>query len=231
MKIWEKIYRPSKASKSRFHDLSGRKASIKRIIRNFPKALISKILLISGLRVPKSPWISYDAATRLKEIMHSRPCRVLEYGSGNSTLWFARHAGEVYSVEHNPDWHARVQSLLQTNKTKAQVFHKLKPTEIEYSHFQSESKTLYDIILIDGIWRYSVAQVAVKKLKPNGVLYLDNSDANTSSELVNEIPELLNFLDEWRKKSGFRMEVYTDFSPTALHATQGRMYYREDKIK
>lgn len=33
---------------------------------------------------------------------------VVEWGSGGSTLWLARYALSVWSIEHNPAWHARV---------------------------------------------------------------------------------------------------------------------------
>lgn len=225
MSLLGKIIRPSPEAVSRIHDLQGYMAPPQRVIRNYPKAILSRVRLSSGLAPLHQPWISYDAALRMEQIMKSRPCSVLEFGSGNSTLWFAKRASTVYSVEHNPEWHMRVQKMLSNTKYPASVTHELQETEVGYSTFQTKNSELFDIILIDGIWRLSAAKAHVSKLAPKGILYLDNSDANTSSNLQNEIPELLEFLDDWRRRTNRQMEVYTDFAPTALHATQGRLYY------
>src|SRR3546814_1771277 len=47
------------------------------------------------------------AATREDaEFLRARPKpRALKYGAGASTIWLARHAAGVVSVEHHPDWH------------------------------------------------------------------------------------------------------------------------------
>lgn len=50
------------------------------------------------------PWYTYPAITELARITPAT-ARVFEYGSGNSSLWWRRHAAEVVSVEHDPVWH------------------------------------------------------------------------------------------------------------------------------
>lgn len=57
------------------------------------------------------PWITYPALAMLKRIV--RPTmRVLEYGCGSSTLWWARHVREVVSVEHNSGWAGAIRPQL-----------------------------------------------------------------------------------------------------------------------
>lgn len=46
---------------------------------------------------PELPWISYSAIKLLTRFLH-KESRVLEFGSGMSTIWYAGHAGEVFSV-------------------------------------------------------------------------------------------------------------------------------------
>jgi hypothetical protein len=53
------------------------------------------------------PWINYPALEWLKA-RKLRGARVLEWGSGGSTLFFARRAKRLISVEHDALWHARV---------------------------------------------------------------------------------------------------------------------------
>src|SRR4051812_42929407 len=49
------------------------------------------------------PWFSYAAIDFLQGYL--KPCmNVCEYGSGGSTLFFARRTESVFSIEDNPRW-------------------------------------------------------------------------------------------------------------------------------
>jgi hypothetical protein len=53
------------------------------------------------------PWITYPAFRQLQRVI--RPdAKVCEYGCGGSSRWWAEHAAEVTSVEHDAIWAARV---------------------------------------------------------------------------------------------------------------------------
>jgi predicted O-methyltransferase YrrM len=175
-------------------------------------------------KFPERPWISYEAAAKLKSFMKEAPRSALEFGSGNSSLWFAKRAAVLHSVEHNPEWHRKVQNMLSSTKARALVVHELHHTVAKYSIPRANNPCLWDIILIDGIWRLAGAQHHVDRLAPHGILYIDNSDANTSSDIDNEIPEFLAFLDDWARRTTRTVEIFTDFSPTALHPPQGILY-------
>ncbi|HEY0953010.1 MAG TPA: hypothetical protein VGD85_22645, partial [Nocardioides sp.] len=54
------------------------------------------------------PWWTFAAADAVEDFLRARPgARVLEWGSGASTVWLARRAGSVVTVEHDPAWAAR----------------------------------------------------------------------------------------------------------------------------
>ena len=57
------------------------------------------------------PWFSYAAIDFLEDYLDPS-LAVFEYGSGGSTLFFARRAASVVSVEDNPEWFNRVQKRL-----------------------------------------------------------------------------------------------------------------------
>ena len=53
------------------------------------------------------PWVTYPAQSILAQLV--RPdSRVFEYGSGHSSLWWAAHAKEVVSVDHDGNWVNRI---------------------------------------------------------------------------------------------------------------------------
>src|SRR6266702_7452961 len=53
------------------------------------------------------PWMAYPATEFLECQSYARR-RVLEWGSGNSTLWWARRAERVVSFESNVSWYERI---------------------------------------------------------------------------------------------------------------------------
>ncbi len=62
------------------------------------------------------PWFTYPAIGQLARMV--RPgWRVLEFGSGHSTLWWAARVAEVVSVEHDPAWAARLHADRPANVT------------------------------------------------------------------------------------------------------------------
>jgi hypothetical protein len=77
------------------------------------------------------PWITYPAFEVLRRVVSPRQ-RVFEYGCGNSSLWWAAHAQEVISVEHDAGWAQQISETapknlrvlsrpLQSRETKSQL--------------------------------------------------------------------------------------------------------------
>jgi len=60
------------------------------------------------------PWMTYPAVAFLEPRLRSS-FRVFEYGSGNSTFWWAARVGYVESCEHDSDWVSRLQERLPDN--------------------------------------------------------------------------------------------------------------------
>lgn len=62
------------------------------------------------------PWFTYPATRYLAKLVRPH-WRVLEYGSGNSTRWWAKRVQEVVAVEHDPDWANALRRDLPANVT------------------------------------------------------------------------------------------------------------------
>jgi hypothetical protein len=115
------------------------------------------------------PWCTYPFLDFLKGRLQSH-WLVFEYGSGNSTRWFAPRVGQVYAAEHHAEWLQKVQPLLPAN---AQV---LACTEYNYAESILRSGQGFHLVLIDGILREDCARFALQALQEDGVIVLDNSD-------------------------------------------------------
>ena len=115
------------------------------------------------------PWYTYSFIHFLEPRL-PKNLRVFEYGSGNSTLWFAERVREVIAVEHDKDWAIKVGNILPEN---GQVIYQSEVTDYT-SEVSKHGK--FDVIAIDGIERETCAEQAIHALTDNGVLIWDNSD-------------------------------------------------------
>ena len=198
--------------KTRLHDQGGRLVPASRLLRNGPRAVVTGIGRLLFNRRPQVPWISYDAQKVLAR--HLSPnSRVLEFGSGMSTLWYAERAGEVLSIESDAEWFAAVKPTLPANAAI-----KLAGTRAEYLTFPGQP---YDLIMVDGHSRNACIAAALPFLAPGGVLYLDNSDRERYGES-------LRLFADYMKQHPCELHHFTDFAPTQLFVQRGTMLVRKD---
>jgi hypothetical protein len=125
------------------------------------------------------PWLTYAAVHWLDRVLRPHH-RVFEFGSGSSTIWLARRAGSVVSVEHDSTWEPLVRAHLPTNAT-------LQLTETHGDEFEAPAGDPYtgvlrdvggpfDLILVDGMARNTCVRLAVDRLTNSGVIILDDAD-------------------------------------------------------
>ncbi len=117
------------------------------------------------------PWFTYPAISFLNGKIQS-DMTVFEYGSGNSTLWWAQKVSFVVSYEHDSSWYSSL---------KEQV-----PANVEYRHCDLEYGGEYcqsilgyndrfNILVIDGRDRVNCAKNSLGALREDGVVIWDNS--------------------------------------------------------
>jgi Methyltransferase domain len=202
---------------SRLADEKGNRIPAWRLCRNGPKAFCSfACRKLFNIR-PQVPWISYDARHLIGRLLPRRAA-ILEFGSGNSTLWYARHFGAVDSVEHDPKWHSVVsKTLRERGLSNVRCY---LHTEETYPAFPETAGRQYDCIMIDGIRRSACALTAVQKIKSDGIIYLDNSDKHPTGGDTRLAEDCLV---SFGKQQSARILYFTDFAPTDLFGNQGMM--------
>lgn len=128
------------------------------------------------------PWYTYPAIEYFNQL-DAKGLRVFEYGSGNSSLYWARKGADVWSVEHDPGWCETM------GKRSAQLKDLLLRESCEsYASAISEVGGEFDVIVIDGAWRNECVRAALPFLSPEGVFILDNSDWYTDvSDFLKEV--------------------------------------------
>lgn len=122
------------------------------------------------------PWYTYPAIEYLKNFDFTE-CDVFEFGSGNSSFYWSNRARSVVSVEDNNEWYEVVNSRKSKNQT---LIHRSE--EVDYVNSLTEQAKMFDIIIIDGNHRMSCTFEAIKWIKDDGIILLDNSDRSIEKE-------------------------------------------------
>jgi hypothetical protein len=146
------------------------------------------------------PWITFDAQDWL-DARAWHGATVFEYGSGGSTLYWHARGARCISVEHDPAWFAKVQKHAAG---KAGIDLRLIPPDGETGeprdpalpgNYATADEALrdhtfrayitsidefadgsLDAVIVDGRARPSAIVHGAPKVKPGGILLLDNSD-------------------------------------------------------
>lgn len=225
MTLIDKILRADDCRKTRLHDEKGNLVPMRRLFINGTRSYMTGLgRLLFGIR-PMMPWISYDAIIHL-HLHLSASSRVLEFGSGMSTLWFARHAAQVYSVESNKQWHTKVSELL-ARKNIQNVSYKFAATKSKYVCPDTNGLEGFDLIMVDGDYRSDCIRNSLPLLKTGGILYLDNSDKDSKPHGGDlRLSEELALA--YAKQTQSMVVYYTDFAPTQLTPNQGLMITRSE---
>ena len=99
---------------------------------------------------------------------------VFEYGSGYSTLWFAKFAS-VISVEDDEEWYKELQKALKKAKLDSEpIVHLVEPDKMSETIDDYE---LFDLVLVDcrDDQRMPAVVRAIPHVKIGGWLLLDDS--------------------------------------------------------
>jgi len=128
-----------------------------------------------------APWLT-PAATGLLESLLRPADRGVEFGSGRSTVWFARRVAALTSVEHDERWYQTVTAALKARGLR-NVDYILAPGEqpLERGSDSAYARTALsfpddsiDFALVDGHYRDYSAKFILPKIRPGGMLVIDN---------------------------------------------------------
>lgn len=131
--------------------------------------------IVFGNEHEYSPWYTYPFLDYITLLDFSR-ADVFEYGSGYSTLYWGRVAKSVVSVESDREWFTKITELLQSSGINNVDYHLEQDAEKYVELINLRQDMNYDVIIIDGVRRLDAAKASINRLRPSGVIILDNSD-------------------------------------------------------
>ena len=105
--------------------------------------------------------------------------RLFEYGSGYSTLFFAKLVGDVVSVEYDLTWYEKISKELPKN---ARVMFVKNDVDGSYCRAIHQVHEFFDVVVVDGRDRVNCIKQALAKLNESGVILLDDSQREDYKE-------------------------------------------------
>ncbi|HVO55185.1 MAG TPA: hypothetical protein VMT37_12315 [Solirubrobacterales bacterium] len=148
-------------------------------------------------RHPDEPWLA-QGAVRFFDRELPRDGAGFEWGSGRSTAWFAARLAGLTSIEMDEDWYEIVRGRVNGNVDLRHIAiehgrHEQtpdfpEPTPRYVAAIDEFDDGSLDFVLVDGHYRHACVREALPKVKPGGLLAIDNT---------NWLPNL----SEWRVPS------------------------------
>jgi precorrin-6B methylase 2 len=159
------------------------------------------------------PWVTYSfidfIADRIKK-EHT----VFEFGSGNSTFYYAKRAMKVVSVEHDQAWFNKISASKPSNSEM--IFCELE-TGGDYSKMPASMDLKFDIIIVDGRDRVNCCLQSLEALSDTGVVVLDDSERENYADAI-----------RFFLKEGFKELSFSGISPGLFYRKSTSVFYRTE---
>ena len=157
------------------------------------------------------PWVTYSFIDFIKERV-TKQHTVFEFGSGNSTFFYAKYAGLVVSVEHDRDWYDKI--VMDKPVNSEMIFCELLRGG-DYCRVPVKLEEKFDVIIVDGRDRVNCCKQAVDALSETGVVVLDDSEREFYREGV-----------DFLLKKGFKQLAFTGISPGLFYRKATSVFYK-----
>lgn len=157
------------------------------------------------------PWFTYSSIEFLEQLDFTET-DVFEWGSGNSSKYFANRCHHITSIEHNLDWYNTQKVNLRKNQ---QLIH---AADNVYANAINEFNKKFDIIIIDGILRGDCLTNALNFINEDGLFIYDNSDRDPQNCLI-------------LRNAGYTQIDFSGFGPINDYTWTTSIFFKQFKFK
>ena len=142
------------------------------------------------LKIVPTPWLIPAGIDFLIDFFSKNPNpKILEFGSGCSTAFFAKYlgdSGQLVTIEHNLAWYKQVQAYLNTSYVSHQVDLRL-VTRDYYLECEKFLPNYFDLVFIDAKDRMACLKAAKSIVRPGGIVILDDSQMRAKYQQADQI--------------------------------------------
>ena len=137
-------------------------------------------------RLEPIPWYTYPCIAFLEGRSFSED-RILEFGGGQSSIWWGLRATKVVTFEGNDpifspsfEWAQELRKKLPNNVELHEVSMQSADTCFQQVKEVLDAKPdlKYDVIIIDGLFRKQMVPIALDYLSDEGMIVVDNAEGD-----------------------------------------------------
>ena len=158
------------------------------------------------------PWMNYGAINFLEERLGA-DLNIFEYGSGNSTIFFAGRVNTVTSLECDRGWYEYVKGILPSNASV--LFCPI--GDPAYVGTIAEQDRKFDVVIVDAEERVKCMLNAADFLTDRGVIILDDAARPDYREGV-----------EGLLSRGFRVLPFDGMKAGGINVYRTSIFYRDN---
>jgi predicted O-methyltransferase YrrM len=161
------------------------------------------------------PWMNYNAIAFLEQRLHP-DMSVFEFGSGNSTRFFAQRVAKVVSVECDRGWYEKLRGELPPNAELLLC----EPYAVDayLGHLRAQPQP-FDMIVVDAEDREACLRAAPERLSERGVVVLDDAERPNYQAGVQHLLAL-----------GFKKLDFEGLKPGGIRAYRTSVFYRPENV-
>jgi hypothetical protein len=154
------------------------------------------------------PWYTYPAIDFLESICFADRT-VLEFGAGQSTVWWSSRAASVVSIEGDSAWREDLRARMSTR--------------VELHDDRDIPGSIagrrFDVVVVDGLDRLHCARLAIGAVTDDGAIVVDNSECDWGTAGTYPIIALL-------RDAGFSRVDFHGWSPGVIARSCTSVFFR-----
>lgn len=162
------------------------------------------------------PWWTYSAVEFIDQVIPSSSL-ILEFGGGNSTLFWANRGNPSLTLEADSRWHTLISASISKSSQKNQVVH------VDLGNPKAICDVIgsrtFDLAVIDGGDNRSlIADIAKRFLGETGMILWDNSERLEYQSTI----KLLH-------ATGWNSLDFFGISPINAYASKTSLFFRDSR--
>jgi hypothetical protein len=157
------------------------------------------------------PWMNYPVVRILQERL-TKDLNLFEFGSGYSTLFYAKKVKAVTSVEYDEKWLHIIKSQLPDN---VNIIFKQQDVDGDYCRVINSTGEKYDVVIVDGRDRVNCIKQSISALTSKGVILLDDSQRKRYQEGI-----------DFAKSHGFKALNLEGLKATGTEVDRTTIFYQ-----
>jgi len=166
------------------------------------------------------PWYTYSCIDFLHTI-NFKDKKILEFGSGQSSIWWSSLTNEVHSLEDNEHY---LNKIIKLEIKNLKIF----KCDTYLNDFEKLelNKGSYDVIIVDGFDRYLSFKKSLDLVSKKGIFIFDNSEGYHDPRDNYDSHPILKMMNE----NGYQRTDFYGYAPGVIKKHCTSIFHKSDSF-